>query len=56
MELNDYEWSLIEDALDFASDAKDNVEMLHLYWRVQRERARREVVEWSKEAFERYGN
>lgn len=56
MELNGYEWGLIEEALEFASSAKDHFEMEQLYWKVQRERARQEVVEWSKEAFERYGN
>lgn len=38
LELNGYEWGLIEDALEFAASAKDNFELEELYWRVQRAR------------------
>ena len=55
MELNGYEWSLIEDALEFAANAKDDHNMDQLYWRVRNARVAEEDAEWNKEAFNRYG-
>lgn len=56
IELNGYEWGLIEDALEFAASAKDNFELEQLYWKVQRARVAQEDSSWNKEAFNRYGD